>query len=74
MIAKKYEHIVFAFLMSLKMSFIMSGVITYINLGLGGDFLIHWYSAWWRAFIVAFPTIILVAPFVRRSVRRIVAE
>lgn len=69
MIAPKYEHYLFGFLMSIKMSIIMSGVITYINLGLANHFAALWFNAWWRAFIVAFPTILLVGPVVRRSVR-----
>lgn len=66
MIPSKYERVVFAFLMSLFMSFLMSGVITFINLGMVDDFIKLWFDAYWRAFIVAFPIIFVVAPFVRK--------
>lgn len=74
MIPKKYEQILFAFLMSLKMSLIMSGVITYINLGLPENFLILWFNAWYKAFIVAFPAILLVGPSVRKSISLLVVK
>lgn len=74
MIPKKYEQILFAFLMSLKMSFIMSGVITYINLGLPDTFLGFWFNAWYKAFFIAFPTILLVGPLVRRSINLLVVK
>lgn len=66
MISAKYERVVFAFLMSLFMSFLMSGVITFINLGIVNNFIELWFQAYWRAFIVAFPIIFVVAPFVRK--------
>ena len=72
MINKKYEMIVFAFFMSLFMSCFMSGIITLINLGLVDGFFGFWMTAFWKAFLVAFPTIIVVVPQVRILVGRVV--
>lgn len=66
MISAKYQRLVFAFFMSLMMSCLMSGVITFINLGLVNNFVSLWLDAYWKAFIVAFPIIFVVAPFVHK--------
>ncbi|MBO1924709.1 DUF2798 domain-containing protein [Thiomicrorhabdus sp. 6S3-12] len=62
----KYQHIVFGFFMALLMSFLMSAVVSIINIGIPENFLGIWFHAWWTAFIVAFPTVLLVSPLVKR--------
>ncbi len=71
MIHQKYTRIIFAFLMSLFMSCLMSGVITFINLGLIDNFLFIWLEAYWKAFLVAFPIIFVVAPFVQKLTKKL---
>jgi len=68
MINKKYEMLLFSFLMSLFMSGFMSFVVTMMNLGLIDNFIFIWLSAYWKAFIIAFPTIFIVVPQVRKVV------
>ncbi|MBN2964090.1 DUF2798 domain-containing protein [Sulfurospirillum sp. T05] len=68
MIPKRYEFLLFAFFMSLFMSFLMSGVITLINIGAVEGFLLLWFLAFVKAFLVAFPTILVVVPQVRKLV------
>lgn len=72
MISQKYEFLVFTFLMSLFMSFFMSGVITFINMGLVVGFTGLWFEAFGKAFLVAYPTIMIVVPQVRRIVKMVV--
>ncbi|MBP1680037.1 MAG: hypothetical protein H6Q35_376 [Proteobacteria bacterium] len=74
MIPKKYEFIVFAFLMSFFMTLLMSFMITFINIGLVEDFLVRWLGAFWRAYIIAFPSVLTVVPIVRKIVRKLVAQ
>jgi hypothetical protein len=74
MIPKKYEVILFAFFMSLFMSGFMSLIITYINLGFVDSFIIIWLEAYWKAFLIAFPTIIIVVPFVKKAVGRLLVK
>jgi hypothetical protein len=57
-----------AFFTSLIMSCIMSMVITFLNLGWVDDFFSRWMHAWLSAFLVAFPTILLVLPIARTLV------
>ncbi|PID48362.1 MAG: hypothetical protein CR967_00255 [Proteobacteria bacterium] len=72
MIAKKYEFLVFSFFMSLFMSILMSGVITFINIGLVEDFAFIWLEAFCKAFVVAFPAVLVVVPQVRKIVKILV--
>ncbi len=65
MIARKYHSIVFAFFMGALMSCLMSLVISVLNVGLVDNLFTIWLRAWGFAFVVAFPTIILIAPIVR---------
>lgn len=74
MIHSRYTKLVFAFLMSLFMSCLMSGVITFINLGLVDNFMSIWLEAYWKAFIVAFPIISFVAPFVQKLTKVLVKQ
>lgn len=66
---KRYYSLVFAFFMSLNMSFLMSGVITLINLGMVDDFLHRWLlKAFPTAWAAAFPISLFVVPILRRFV------
>ena len=74
MIPKKYEFFVFAFCMATLMTFIMSGVVSFLNIGLVDNFLSIWALAFIKAFIVAFPSVLMVVPIVRRLVKKIIKE
>lgn len=68
MIDRKYQKIVFSFFMSLLMSCIMSLVISIFNVGFVNNIISIWLNAWAFGFTVAFPTIIIVSPFVHKLV------
>ena len=74
MISRKYHKVVFSFFMSLLMSGIMSFVISVFNVGLVSNIVSIWLKAWGFAFIVAFPTIILVSPIVHKLVSLVLHE
>ncbi|KTS24940.1 hypothetical protein NS228_03055 [Methylobacterium indicum] len=65
--------LVTAFLLSILMTCIVSCIATLLSLGATSDALWHWPRAWGFSWIVAFPTLLLVLPLVRRAVARIVA-
>jgi hypothetical protein len=67
-IDRKYQHIVFGFFMALLMSCFMSLVISIFNVGFVDNILYIWLRAWAFAFTVAFPTVIVVTPAVRKLV------
>ena len=52
--------------MALLMSCLMSFVVTTFNVGIVNNLIALWLTAWGVAFSVAFPTIIVVAPIVRK--------
>lgn len=60
----------FAALMALQMSLIISAVITYVNVG-GGAFPWPWVKVWALAFMVAFPLVLILAPLNQRLVARL---
>ena len=68
----KYQPIIFAFLMALLMSCLMSLVITVHNIGFVPNILWIWLNAWAFAFVVAFPAVMVVAPIVRTLVTKLV--
>ena len=73
-IDKKYQHLVFAFFMALLMSCFMSLVISIFNVGFVSHILTIWLNAWGFAFVVAFPTITLVIPVVRKMVNLVITD
>jgi hypothetical protein len=74
MIAKKYESILFALVNGAFMSGFMSFVITFLNIGFVDNFISLWLGAYWKAFLVAFPIILLVTPRIRKAVSSLISE
>ncbi|PCI58344.1 MAG: hypothetical protein COB45_00265 [Gammaproteobacteria bacterium] len=74
MISRKHHKIVFSFFMALFMSGIMSFVISVFNVGLVTNIITLWLQAWGFAFIIAFPTILIVSPVVHKLVSLVLHE
>lgn len=74
MIDKKYEMLLFSLLMSVVMSGFMSFIVTFINIGFINEFIYLWLNSYWKAFLIAFPTIFFVVPQVRKLVSVLVKE
>lgn len=70
MIPARFAPIVFGFMVSGMMSCVVSGIATLKALGFVEDLFSQWISAWVFSWSVAFPTIWIVAPLVRRMVAR----
>lgn len=66
MVSEKYQHLVFSFFMALLMSCLMSFVITLFNIGFTDNLLSSWLQAWGFAFFVAFPTVVIIGPVVKK--------
>ncbi|MEL7347291.1 MAG: DUF2798 domain-containing protein [Pseudomonadota bacterium] len=62
----KLRPYVFPIVMASMMSLIMSGIVTFRNLGPTPDFLITWLSAWVFAGPVAVTGVLLARPLVQR--------
>ncbi len=65
---------VFALLMSLQMSLLMTGWVTWVNLGFGPQFLTRWLHAFVLAWPAACVIVLLTAPSVQRFSQRLLAR
>ena len=72
MIKKKYSQVIFVIITAFGMSIIMSLVITYINTGMDGEFLMRWSKAWLVAFPIAIIAAIIVSPLAKKITNRII--
>lgn len=63
----------FAGFMALAMSCLMSALITFINVG-AAAFPNPWLKNWLVAFVIAFPTVLLLAPLGQKLIARITVE
>lgn len=61
---------IFPVVMAFMMAFLVSAVITFVNLGFSPDFL----SRWMHAFTIAWPSAAVVAFFALPLARRVTAE
>ena len=64
----RYAPILFGFILSALMSFLVSGIATFRNAGLVDGFFNIWVNAWLPAWLIAFPVVLVVAPIARRLV------
>ncbi|MBN8534161.1 MAG: DUF2798 domain-containing protein [Rhizobiales bacterium] len=58
---------VFPFFLSGIMAFLMTGFVTWLNLGLPPDFLARWMKAWLIAWPLAYISALIAAPFAQRA-------
>lgn len=72
MFPKKMTPILFGFFVSGLMSLVVSGVSTYLSVG-GIEFGL-WSGNWITSWAIAFPTILFVAPLVRKFLTLIVRQ
>jgi len=69
----RYAGVVMPFFLSVLMTFVVSGISTLKALGPTAEFLQTWPTSWALSWLVAFPTLLLVLPVVRRLVALVVA-
>lgn len=63
--------ILFGLLMSGCMALLMSGIMTYINVGIDQFFLSHWMHAWIIAYPIAFISVLVFSPVITKIVNRL---
>ena len=74
MIPKKYAPILFGLILSGLMCLLISGISTFRAVGLAPNVLGLWVGSWLAAWCFAFPTVLVVAPFARKTAERLVAK
>ena len=65
-------HLVFSLLMGAMMIFVMTFVITMVNVGPVPDFVARWVRAFLIAYVVGVPVIYFLAPTARKLTARFV--
>lgn len=73
-ISARYSNLLFGGMLSMIMVTIISGAVVFVTQGLGPDFLAQWFKGFATAWPIAFPTVLVVAPFVRRMVVKLTAS
>lgn len=71
-IPRRYGAIVMSLLLSIFMTSIVSLISTFRTIGADPQFLRIWLGAWAISWIIAFPTLLLVLPVVRKSTAALV--
>ncbi|QDO99019.1 DUF2798 domain-containing protein [Ferrovibrio terrae] len=78
MISARFAPVIFGFVLSALMSFIVSGIATLRTAGPGivltDGFINLWLGAWLPSWMVAFPVVLVVAPLARKAVSRMVRQ
>lgn len=72
-IPARYSNLLFGALLSIIMVTIISGTVVLINQGFDEHFFVRWFKGFITAWPIAFPTVLFVAPFVRKVVAKITA-
>lgn len=73
-ISPRYAPVLFGGLLSAIMVAVVSAVLLILNQGLTPDFILNWLKSFATTWPVAFPTVLVVAPMVRRFVGKVTAE
>ena len=71
--SSRFAPVLFGFILSALMSFLVSGIATLRNAGFDDTFLRLWMDAWLPAWLIAFPTVLVVAPLTRRLVGMLIS-
>jgi len=69
----RFAPVVMPLVLSILMTFVVSGISTLKSLGPTPAFLATWPAAWAISWLVAFPTLLAVLPLVRRIVSWVVS-
>ena len=69
---QKKLHLVFSMVMAAMMFFVMTFLITAVNIGFSDHFLASWMKAYAVAYVLGVPVIFVFAPVARRIAARLV--
>jgi len=68
---QKKFHLVFSMVMGATMVFLMTFIITLINVGWVENFLVMWAKAFFIAYVIVVPVIFFFAPMARKVTGRL---
>ena len=67
-ISARHGNLFFGGMLSMIVVTIISGTVVFVTQGIGPYFLVQWFKGFATAWPIAFPTVLVVAPLVRRIV------
>lgn len=67
----RYSNLLFGGILSAIMVSIISGTVVLVTQGVHSGFLMHWAKGFATAWPIAFPTVLVVAPMVRKWVAKL---
>lgn len=70
-ISARYSNLLFGGMLSMIMVTVISGAVVLVTQGPGPSFLAQWLKGFATAWPIAFPTVLVVAPLVRRIVSKL---
>lgn len=70
----RYSNVLFGGMLSAIMVTVISGAVVLVTQGFSPDFPNHWFKGFSTAWPIAFPTVLVVAPLVRRIVIKLTAS
>ncbi|MBI3546474.1 MAG: DUF2798 domain-containing protein [Gammaproteobacteria bacterium] len=73
-IPARYSNVLFGGILSVIMVTIISGTVVLVTQGVDSKFLVHWAKGFGTAWPIAFPTVLVVAPWVRKIVAKLTAN
>lgn len=73
-VSRRYYSIVFAFLVSIGMSFFMSFALVLVNVGLVPNFLGIWLVGYAVSFLVSLPISLFLIPIIKKIVDKLTVE
>ena len=68
---EKYSNLLFGGLLSIIMVTIISGAVVLVNQGLTANFPLQWLKGFATAWPIAFPSVLVIAPRVRKLVTKL---
>lgn len=72
-IPARYSPILFGAMLSAIMVTIITGIVVFSTQGISPEYPAQWFKGFSTAWPIAFPTVLVVAPFVRQVIAKITA-
>lgn len=73
-IPARYANLLFGGILSIIMVTVISAAVVIVTQGFGPNFMVYWFKGFATAWPIAFPTVLVVAPFVRKLVVKLTAQ
>ena len=73
-IPARYANLLFGGMMSMIMVSVITGIVVLVTRGLDHGFMSHWLKGFALTWPIAFPTVLVVAPFIQKLVKKLTVQ